>query len=80
MLAVQTVLLPVIVPGCPGVVAIVTGKVCVGELPHALEAVTVMLPALAPAVTVMLLVMLLPLHPPGMVQTYPVAPPTGFTE
>ena len=64
----HTVVLPVIEPGVAGVVFTVTASVWAVEAPHALLAVTVMFPLLAPAVVLMLLVVLVPVHPPGKVQ------------
>ena len=46
----------------------VTGRVCTVLAPHALSALTVMLPLLLPAVVLMLVVVLVPVHPPGKVQ------------
>jgi hypothetical protein len=54
-------------PGCDGTVLTVTAKVCAVLLPHALLAVTVMLPLFAPTVAVMLLVVDVPLQPLGKV-------------
>ncbi len=55
-------------PGVPGKAVTVTGKVCAAEVPQALVAVTVMLPLVAPAVVVRLVVVLLPVQPAGVVQ------------
>lgn len=55
-------------PGWVGVALTVTPKVDAAELPQALLAATVMLPPVEPAITVMLLVVLVPDHPPGNVQ------------
>ena len=60
--------LPVIVPGCAGIEAMVTAKVLVLEAPQALLAMTETVPPVPPAVAEMLLVVLLPVQPPGRVQ------------
>ena len=64
----HTVVLPVMLPGCAGVVVTVTLRFDAEEVPHALVAVTEMVPPVAPAVVLMLFVVLLPVHPPGSVQ------------
>jgi hypothetical protein len=56
------------VPGCAGAAEMVTARVEAVELPHALFAVTVTLPPVAPAVVVMLFVVLVPDQPLGNVQ------------
>lgn len=57
------------VPGWVGALAIVTVRACCGELPQLLSAVTEMEPLVVPAVTVIVLVLLEPVHePPGSVQ------------
>jgi len=48
--------------------------------PHALSAVTEMVPLVEPAVAAILFVMLLPDHPLGNVHVYPVAPDTAVIE
>lgn len=63
----HTVVLPVMVPGWEGVLVTVTGKLEAVEVPQALDAVTVIVP-FVPAVAEMLLVVLVPVHPPGNVQ------------
>ncbi len=59
---------PAILPGCAGVVAIVTASVLAVEGPQLLSAVTEIVPPLAPVVTVMEVVVLVPVHPLGKVQ------------
>ncbi len=54
--------------GCAGTALEVTVKVCEVELPQALFATTVIVPPDAPAVALMLLLVLLPLQPDGKVQ------------
>ena len=60
----QTTVLPLIAPGVAGIVFTVTTSVCAEEVPQALEAVTLKEP-LVPAVVLMVLLVLVPLHPPG---------------
>jgi hypothetical protein len=68
---------PVIGPGCPGLVETVTVN-WLGVLdPHALFAVTVMVPEPAPTVVVIDVEVEVPLHPDGRFQLYDVAPDTG---
>ena len=62
----QTVVLPVMEPGWAGVLVTVTGKLETEEVPQALDADTVIVP-FVPAVAEMLLVVLLPVQPPGNV-------------
>ena len=57
--------LPLIVPGVAGAVLIVTASVAADELPHVLLAVTETVPPLEPAVVLMLLVVEVPVQPPG---------------
>ncbi len=64
----QTVAFPVMPPGVTGVGVTVTGRVAAAELPQELFAVTVMFPLVAPAVRVILLVVLVPVQPRGAVQ------------
>jgi hypothetical protein len=64
----QTGVLPVISPGCEGTpLSTTTDSVWAGLLPHALFAVTVILPLTVPTVTVMLFVVELPVHVDGKV-------------
>ena len=71
---------PVIVPGVavPADTDIV--KTCADELPQALFATTEIIPPVAPAVALILLVVDVPDHPPGSVHVYEVAPLTAATE
>ncbi len=55
-------------PGCAGTAPEVTVKVCEVDAPQVLLAVTVIVPPVAPAVALMLFVVLLPLQPEGKVQ------------
>ena len=65
------------VPGCDGGLHVeLTVNVCTGPEPHALLAVTETSPPLAPAVTLIEVVVELPLHPLGIAQVYDVAPET----
>ncbi len=57
-----------IVPGCAGTELGVIAKVLAAEDPHALLATTVTLPAVALGVAEMLVVVELPVQPPGNVQ------------
>lgn len=68
---------PVIVPGCAGAALTVTLTVWADELPQLLLALTLTKPLEVLALAVMLLVVLLPDHPLGSTQVYPVAPPTA---
>jgi hypothetical protein len=56
------------VPGCAGVADGVTAKVAAVEDPQALLAVTVTLPAVALGVAEILVVVEVPVQPPGNVQ------------
>jgi hypothetical protein len=67
-------------PGVAGTVLMVTASVCGMEEPHALLAVTEIFPPAAPAVAFMLVVVDVPVQPPGNVQVYEVAPATGEIE
>ena len=62
------VVVPVIDPGVAGTVFTVTVNVCGVEFPQVLFAVTVIFPEVALAVVVMLLVVDVPVQPPGNVQ------------
>ncbi len=64
----QTEAEPDIAPGVAGVVITETGSVAAAEEPQALLAVTETVPPLAPAVVLMLFVVLVPDHVPGRVQ------------
>jgi hypothetical protein len=59
---------PEMIPGCAGTGITATDKVCAVPEPQALFAETDIKPLLVPAVAVMLLVALVPDHPPGNVQ------------
>ncbi len=72
----QTVVLPVMAPGVAGRVVMLITNVLAAEVPQRLEAVTEMVPPDAPAVALMLVVVLEPDQPPGSVQVYEVAPGT----
>jgi hypothetical protein len=61
----QTVALPLMPPGWAGVGDTVTFRVWAVELPQLLLAMTVMAPLFAPAVALMLLLVELPVQPPG---------------
>lgn len=76
----QTIVLPEILPGVAGVVFTVTIRVCAGELPQELFAVTVIFPLVALAVVLIEFVVDVPLQPPGSVHVYDVAPATAVTE
>lgn len=67
---------PLIAPGIAKVVVTATLNVCAEEVAQVLEAVTLMLPLLPPAVTLIVLVELVPVQPPGNVHEYDVAPLT----
>jgi hypothetical protein len=68
---------PLILPGVAGIAVLTTIlKVCAGDVPQLLFAVTVMFPLVVLAVAVMEFVAELPLHPPGNVHVYEVAPGT----
>jgi hypothetical protein len=55
-------------PGWFGIVITVTARVLAALVPHALLAVTLIVPPVPPIVTVMLFVVELPLQVPGSVQ------------
>src|SRR6478672_2509317 len=57
-----------ITPGVPGDWLAVTANVCAALLPQALLAVTVIVPDVFTVVTVIVFVVLVPIHPPGNVQ------------
>ena len=57
-------MLPVIAPGCAGMVLTVTANVCAVLLPQLLFAVTEIFPPLAPIVAVMEFAVEVPVHPP----------------
>ncbi len=63
-------------PGAGKPVPLTTVKWLADEEPHALFAVTDIVPPAVPAVVVMLLVVEVPLQPLGKVQVYDVAPLT----
>jgi hypothetical protein len=64
----QIVVVPEIAPGVVGVVFTVITLDEEPEVPHAFEAVTLMLPLVPLAVVVMELVVDVPVQPPGLVQ------------
>lgn len=63
----QTVVLPVILPGVPGIELNETVSVCADEEPQELFAVTLMVPPEEPALAVMLVVVEVPDQPEGSV-------------
>ena len=71
-------MLPEIDDGVAGAALTVTDKVCEEDVPQLLIAVTLSVPA-EPAVALIVLLVLVPLHPPGNVQPYEVAPLTVAT-
>ena len=71
---------PDIVPGCAGNADTLTERLRTLLVPQLLLAATVTDPPDAPAIKVMLLVVDVPVHPEGLVQTYDVAPLTALTE
>jgi hypothetical protein len=73
----HTVVFPVIVPGVAGAEPGVTAKVLAVEVPHVLVAVTLTLPAVALGVAEILVVVEVPVQPPGKVHVYEVAPATA---
>ena len=79
-LPLHTVVGPVIYAGVAGTVDIDTPNVCAVELPQLLFAVTDIVPPVALAVALMLLVVDVPDHPLGSVHVYVVAPLTAATE
>ena len=76
----QAEVLPEIVPGCAGAAAILTDNVRDALVPQELFATTAIVPPPVPAVTLIVLVMDVPLHPEGSVHVYEVAPETAETE
>ena len=79
VLPLQTTLLPLIAAGVAGIVFTVTANVCADDVPHAFVAVTLTEP-LVPAVELILLLVPVPLHPPGNVHVYEVALGSFVTE
>ena len=69
-----------IAPGVASTVLIVTGSAAGAEFPQTLLAVTDTVPPLEPATVFIVLVVDVPVQPPGSDQVYEVAPPTGATE
>jgi hypothetical protein len=65
------------VPGCAGPVIGFTASVAAVELPQALLATTLTLPAVNVGVAEMLVVVEVPVQPPGKVHVYDVAPATA---
>jgi hypothetical protein len=63
-----------------GISVVVTASVLLVPLPQPLTGVTVILPEADDAVTVILLVKLVPVQPDGKLQIYDVAPDTGVSE
>jgi hypothetical protein len=64
-------------PGVAGIAVLTTIlNVCAGDVPQLLFAVTVILPLVELAIVVIEFVAELPLHPPGNVHVYEVAPGT----
>ena len=69
--------MPLIQLGCAGGLQVdVTVNVRAGPAPHPLFAMTEISPPLAPAITLIEVVVELPLQPDGNVQVYDVAPVT----
>ena len=79
-LEVQTLTGPRIAVGVAGAPPKLTASVCTEELLQKPLAVTDIVPPLAPMFAVMLSVLELPVHVPGKVHVYEVAPLTGVTE
>ena len=79
-LELQTLIGPRIAAGIAGAEPKLTASVCAGEFPQKPPAVTEIVPPLAPTVATMLSVVELPVHVPGKVQVYDVAPLTGAIE
>ena len=77
--ALQPADLLMIAAGVAGAVFTTTASVCAGELIQPLEAFTVTLPLLVPAVAMIVSVVEVPVQPFGSVQIYEVAPLTGAT-
>ena len=71
---------PLITPGGAGALFTVIASEAAALVPQPLEAVTEMLPLEALAVVLIELVVEVPVHPPGSVQTYEVAPDTAVIE
>ena len=69
VVAEQTVASPLMVPGWGGAVPppTVTASVCADDDPHALFALTLIFPPVAPATAVIEFVVELPVHPDGKV-------------
>jgi hypothetical protein len=65
---VQTVSLPLMAPGVESGDSTVTGMLDTDVVPQPFEALTVTVPPVTPAVTVMEVVVEAPVHPPGRVQ------------
>lgn len=64
-------------PGCAGVAPALTTSVLGAEAPQVDTAATLTVPLAADGVTVMLVPLLVPVHPPGSVHAYDTVPPTG---
>ena len=73
----QKVVAPEAVIAADGPADTVTANACAALEPQLLTAATVIFPPAAPAVAVMLLVVLVPVHPEGSVHVYDVAPVTA---
>jgi hypothetical protein len=71
------VVVPVIALGVAGAEPGVTAKVAAVDVPHVLVAVTLTLPAVALGVAEILVVVEVPVQPPGKVHVYEVAPATA---
>ena len=67
-LPLQKLAVPLIVPGVAGADSVVTERVCAEDVPQLLPAVTETVPALAPTVAIILLVVEVPVQPFGRVQ------------
>jgi len=76
----QMLALPVIAPGVAGAVLIVTTSVAGLEFPQVLLAVTETVPPPEPGTVLIVLVVDVPVQPPGSDHVYEVAPPTAVTE
>ena len=71
---------PLITDGCEGVAAVLTVRLCASDEPHALFAVTEIVPPDDDGVTVMEAVADVPDHPEGKVHVYEVAAELDTTE
>ena len=64
-------------PGCGGVAPALTTSILGVDAPQLDTAATLTVPLVADGMTVMLGLLLVPVHPPGSVQAYDTAPATG---